>query len=308
MPRGIPTVAQLRAFAALARLQHFGEAADELGIAQPTLSQSLATLEANLQMQLVERRGRQVLVTAAGAQLLPLVERAVAAVDAVAAAAAPRPWLTGGLRMGLIPTIAPYLLPAALAALAEHAPGLELTVREDQTARLLDAVRRGQLDVAVVALPVAEPGLEQISVYAEDFVLATPPDHRYAGADDIPVTALPSTPLLLLDEGHCLRDQALQICGQAGVSEVGAGAARAASLATIVQLVAAGFGCTLLPATAVAVESRGASLAVGRFADPAPGRTIGLVFRSSTARAEEFAELATILRRATAAAGLPTRF
>ena len=306
MAPGSPTLAQLRAFVAVARMGHFGDAAQSLAVSQPSLSQSLATLEANLGLQLIERHPRMVLVTPAGARLLPLAETAVAAVDAVIEAVEPARWLTGPMDLGIIPTIAPYLLPAVLRKVRREAPELVLSVREDQTDRLLEAVRRGELDVAVVALPVDEPGLEQIGLYDEDFVLATSPEDPLAGRSQLPVTVLGDTRLLLLDEGHCLRDQALAVCAQNGVT-VEHDPARSASLATVVQLVAAGMGATLLPATAVPVESRGTSIGVGTFADPAPGRRVGIVFRGSTWRGEEFADFAEILRRAVRKSRLPAR-
>ena len=302
-----PTIAQLRAFVAVGRMRHFGDAAAQLGVSQPTLSQALSTLEANLGLQLIERSPRIVLVTPAGERLLPLAEAAVAAVDAVTDAVEPARWLTGSLRIGIIPTIAPYLLPATLRTLRREAPDLRLTVREDQTWRLLESLRRGELDIAVLALPVAEPGLVEIPVYDEDFVLATSNKSELAGKEDLPTTVLADMHLLLLDEGHCLRDQALDVCAQAGVTGAGHDAARASSLATIVQLVAADMGATLLPATAVPVEARGASIGVATFQAPAPGRKIGLVFRSTSSRTDEFADLAEILRRAVVKAKLPAR-
>ena len=302
-----PTIAQLRAFVAVGRLRHFGDAAALLGVSQPTLSQALSTLEAHLGIQLVERSPRRVLVTPAGERLLPLAEAAVAAVDAVVDAVEPASWLSGPMSIGVIPTIAPYLLPAMLRTLRREAPDLQLTVREDQTARLVEALRRGDLDIAVLALPVLEPGLVEVPVYDEDFLLAVSTDHPLAGQTDIPVSVLTELHLLLLDEGHCLREQALEGCATAGATEAGHDAARSSSLTTIVQLVAAGMGATLLPATAAAVESRGAAVGTGTFAAPAPGRRIGLVARGTTSRAEEFADLAEIVRRAVVKGRLPAR-
>ena len=302
-----PTVAQLRAFVAVARTRHFGEAASLLGISQPTLSQSLAALEANLGVQLLERNPRQVLVTAAGTALLPLARRAVEAIDAVTQAAIPAQWLSGPLRLGIIPTIGPYLLPVLLRTLRDEAPDLQPMVHEDQTARLIEALRHGDIDVAVLALPVEDTNLQQLPVYEEDFVLAVAADDPLADARDVDPGSLAQMRLLLLDEGHCLRDQALAVCMQAGVTDAGADPARAASLPTIVQLVSAGLGVTLLPETAVQVEARGATLGIAHFAAPAPGRTIGLVFRSTSARLNEFQDLAEILRRAITGAKRPAR-
>ncbi len=305
MATAAPTIAQLRAFVAVGRMRHFGDAAAQLGISQPTLSQALSTLESNLGLQLVERSPRMVLVTPAGERLLPLAEAAVSAVDAVVDAAEPVRWLAGPMSIGIIPTIAPYLLPAMLRTLRREAPDLQLSVREDQTWRLVESLRRGDLDIAVLALPVNEHGLVEIPVYDEDFVLAVPAKSPLAGRRELSTQVLREEHLLLLDEGHCLRDQALEVCAKAGATTAGHDAARASSLATIVQLVSAGMGSTLLPATAVPVEARGASLGVATFAGPAPGRRIGLVFRATTSRADEFADLAEIVRRAVAKGKLP---
>ncbi len=302
-----PSVAQLRAFVAVSRLQHFGAAATQLGISQPTLSQLLSKLEANLGLQLIERSSRRVVVTPAGRRLLPHAEAAVEAVHAIVDAVEPTGWLFEALRLGIIPTIAPYLLPTLLGALRDETPDLKLFVREDQTHRLLDALRRDEIDVALLALPVSEPGLVAQPVYEEDFVLAVSADSELAGATDVPVEALRRQPLLLLDEGHCLRDQALEVCALANVLDTGHDAARTSSLPTVVQLVAAGMGATLLPATAVPVETRGASLGIATFADPVPGRRIGLVWRATNSRAERFVDFAQIIRRAGVDRGLPTR-
>lgn len=302
-----PSIAQLRAFVAVSRLRHFGDAAAQLGISQPTLSQLLSKLELNLGLQLVERSSRSVLVTPAGQRLLPHAEAAVEAVDAIVDAVEPAGWLSGSLRMGVIPTIAPYLLPAMLGELRHEAPDIKLVVREDQTHRLVDALRRGEIDVALLALPVNEPGLTAHPVYDEDFVLAVGANSGLARATDVELEVLGRQPLLLLDEGHCLRDQALEVCVLANVADAGHDAARASSLATIVQLVAAGMGATLLPATAVPVEARGASLGIATFAAPIPGRRVGMVWRATNSRAEQFDDFAEMIRHAVVNAGLPAR-
>ncbi len=303
--RSTPTVAQLRAFVAVAEFQHFRDAAASLGVSQPTLSQSLAAMEARLGVRLIERNPRNVLVTSDGQYLLPLAKRAVDAVDAFRAAALPDSWLTGPLHLGVIPTVAPYLLPSILPAVSEQAPDLQLHVHEDQTDRLLDALAKGSIDLAIMALPVADPRVRTEPLYDEDFVLAVPAAHPWAGARDIEAAQLRDEELLFLEEGHCLRDQAVEVCLQSGVTHAGDANARAASLSTIVQLVSAGLGMTFLPDSAVRVETRGAQLGVARFVDPAPGRRIGLVHRRSTTRTEEFEDLAEILRRAVAA-GMPS--
>ena len=296
--RSSPTIAQLRAFVAIAEFQHFRDAAASLGVSQPTLSQALSTLEANLNLRLIERNPRRVLVTAEGQFLLPRAQKAVEAVDAFRSAALPDTWLSGPLHLGVIPTIAPYLLPALLPGVHKEAPDLQLHVHEDQTDRLLDALADGSIDVAVMALPLKDPRVAHVPLYDEDFVLAVPPKHAWDGSTDIAPSQLRDEELLFLEEGHCLREQAVEVCLSSGVTNAGETNARAASLSTIVQLVSAGLGMTFLPDSAVKVETRGAQLGVARFADPAPGRRVVLVHRRSSTRNEEFEDLAEIVRRA----------
>lgn len=299
---------QLRAFLALAQHRHFGSAARALGIAQPTLSQTLAALEDCLGVQLIERSSRSFIVTPAGERLLPFAERAVASVDAVVEAAAPdRAWLAGPLSVGIIPTVGPYVLPTLLRALRRDAPDLAPVIMEDQTSRLLTGVRAGDIDVAILATPVDEGALVERPLYDEDFVVAVPAGHALGGREGITPQALDGIPLLLLDEGHCLRDQAIAASRSSGAQGVDSHAGRAASLSTVVQLVDAGMGITLLPDSAAAVELRRTSVEVGRFAAPAPGRRIVLVYRGTSARAEEYDDLARILRGALSAAKLPVR-
>lgn len=290
-----PTLSQLRAFVAVAEYRHFGTAAVRLSVSQPTLSQALAALEAGLGAQLIERSTRKVLVTAVGQTLLPLAIAALDASDRFVAAAA-GDGSSGPLRIGIIPTIAPYILPSVLPQLRTEMPRHAVHVVEDQTARLLDSLRVGVLDVAIVALPTEANGMVEIPLYTEPFALVVPKDHELAGRDDLSPQVLGGLPLLLLDDGHCLRDQALDVCRAADAHPDTAGDTRATSLATVVQCVAGGLGVTLVPEMALDVETAGADLAVARFADPAPGRTVGLAFRASSARADDYRRLADILR------------
>jgi LysR family transcriptional regulator, hydrogen peroxide-inducible genes activator len=308
--RSSPTLAQLRAFVAICEMRHFGAAARRLGIGQSTLSEAFAALEAGVGARLVERGQRRIVVTPEGRRLLAHAHAAVAAADAFELAAAGLGGLLAGpLRLGLIPTVAPYLLPALLARLDGEAPGLELHVREDQTETLLAALRRGEVDAAVLALPVAEEGLGALALYDEEFVVVVPAGHPWAGRADLAPEAVGSAGLLLLEPGHCLRDQTLALCGAGG-----AGAARApeeeraVSLPTIVQLVAGGLGITVLPASAQRVETRRTRVATARFAgEPPPGRRIGLVFRAGAGRAHEWEQLAGLIRAAVRRARLPVR-
>jgi LysR family hydrogen peroxide-inducible transcriptional activator len=290
-----PTLAGLRAFVAVAEKHHFGGAATTLGVSQSTLSQALAGLEAGLDTRLVERSTRRVRVTTEGMQLLPLAQAVVEAADAFnAAAAGASDPLQGSLRLGLIPTVAPYVLPAVLAGLARRLPALTLRVIEDQTERLLTALREGALDAALIALPADAVGVTEVPIYEEDFLLAVPPGHPLSGKHRVPAAVLAELPLLLLDEGHCLRDQTLDVCQKAGVRAELADT-RAASLATAVQCVTGGLGVTLIPQSAAPVEAARSQLGLAQFAAPRPGRRIGLVFRSSSGRDESYRRLAGII-------------
>ncbi|OWY81302.1 hydrogen peroxide-inducible genes activator [Rhodococcus sp. BUPNP1] len=291
-----PTLSQLRAFVAVATYRHFGTAAARLEVSQPTLSQGLAALENGLGVQLIERSTRRVLVTPVGARLLPYAEVVLDAADGfVDAAAGVSDGLSGPLRVGLIPTVAPYVLPEILPALDAAMPALSLQVVEDQTARLLDALRAGTLDVAVLALPADVSGVIEVPLYDEDFVLVLPTGHELAGRTDLSVSALDDAQLLLLDEGHCLRDQTLDLCRSVDARPA-LGDTRATSLSTVVRCVAGRLGITLVPASAVAVETARGDLEVAQFADPAPGRRIGLVFRSSSPRGVDYRILAETIR------------
>ncbi|MGV9544678.1 hydrogen peroxide-inducible genes activator [Nocardia beijingensis] len=290
-----PTLSQLRAFVAIAEYRHFGTAAARLGVSQPTLSQALAALENGLGLQLIERSTRRVLVTAAGMRLLPKAMATLEAADRFVASAT-GDGLGGTLRMGIIPTVAPYVLPGLLPELRKRLPELRPQIIEDQTARLLDGLRTGVLDVALLAVPTETPGLVEIPLYSEEFVLVTPRGHELAGRGDLAASVLDAQPLLLLDEGHCLRDQTLEACRSADVHPAAVGDTRAASLSTVVQCVAGGLGVTLIPQMAVPTETARGTLDVAHFSAPAPGRTIGLVFRASSARADDYEYLAAIVR------------
>lgn len=301
-----PSLSGLRAFVALARRRHFGSAAADLGVSQPSLSQALATLENGLGFKLIDRTTRRVFLTPEGEALLP---RAIVATDAVeeflAAAMGGSDPLAGPVRFGMIPTVAPYVLPTVLRGAAQRLPGMSLRVVEDQTARLLAALREGTLDVAMLALPADTAGLSEISMYREDFVLALPAGHEMAGARDVHPSSLAELPLLLLDEGHCLRDQALEVCRLAGVTADEAHT-RAASLSTAVHCVAGGLGVTLIPQTAVGSETASGDLATANFAAPVPGRRIGLVYRESAGRTEAYTRLATTITELISAGGQVT--
>jgi LysR family hydrogen peroxide-inducible transcriptional activator len=297
-PSALPTVPQLRAFCAVAEHLHFGAAAADLHISQPAVSAAVAGLEQTLKVQLLERTSRGVQLTPIGATLFAQARGVLDGLeDLVGNAVRGGRRHCGPMRIGMIPTIAPYVLPTVLRTLRKRFPDLEPSVTEDFTDRLLDRLASGRLDVAVMALPSEGDAVVELPLYTEDFVLAVPPGSPLVGATDIDLEVLRDLDLLLLAEGHCLREQTLEVCRQAGISADAAGdSAPAMSLATVSQLVAGGLGATLLPATAVSVEARRDRLGIAHFAAPAPGRRVGLVHRQAAARADEYAELAEVLR------------
>ncbi|WP_432075181.1 LysR substrate-binding domain-containing protein [Streptomyces wuyuanensis] len=295
-----PSLAQLRAFAAVSEHLHFRDAAAAIGMSQPALSGAVSALEEALGVQLLERTTRKVLLSPAGERL---AVRARAVLDAVGElleeAEAVRAPFTGVLRLGVIPTVAPYLLPSVLRLVHGRYPDLDLQVHEEQTSSLLEGLTAGRLDLLLLAVPLGVPGVTELPLFDEDFVLVTYDDHWLGGRQDLPREALRELPLLLLDEGHCLRDQALDICREAGRTEGAPVTTTAAGLSTLVQLVAGGLGVTLLPRTAVQVETgRNPALATGYFADPAPARRVALAMRTGAARQGEFEQFAGALREA----------
>lgn len=283
------TLKQLRYFEALARHGHFGHAAQACAISQPALSMQIKELEEALGAVLVERGPRRLRLTSFGEQAAERARDILRAVDELGdLARASGEQLVGRLRLGVIPTVAPYLLPKIVGALTEAHPALEVRVRETVTPRLIAELDEGRLDAALVALPVSEPSLTEVALFAENFVLVRP------GADDgKPVPSaemLREMRLLLLEEGHCFRDQALAFCKMrsAPPREV----LDASSLSTLVQMVGAGIGVTLIPEMAVPVETRSASVSVARFPAPEPSRTIGMVWRRTSPLADQLEQIA----------------
>ncbi|MEE4491113.1 hydrogen peroxide-inducible genes activator [Streptomyces sp. BE230] len=302
-----PSLSQLRAFAAVAEYLHFRDAAAAIGMSQPALSGAVSALEEALGVQLIERTTRKVLLSPAGERLAVRARVVLHAVgELMEEAEAVRAPFTGVLRLGVIPTVAPYLLPTVLRLVHDRYPDLDLQVHEEQTSSLLEGLAAGRLDLLLLAVPLGVPGVTELPLFDEDFVLVMERDHWLGGRQDIPREALRELPLLLLDEGHCLRDQALDICREAGRTEGAPVTTTAAGLSTLVQLVAGGLGVTLLPRTAVTVETaRNDALTTGYFADPAPARRVALGMRTGAARHEEFEEFAAALRGAMTA--LPVR-
>lgn len=297
-----PTVSQLRTFVTIAENGHFGTAAQKLGISQPSLSQALAALEQGLGVQLIERSTRRVIVTPVGTTLLPYAQATLDSLDAfVSHARGSQGGLVGPMNLGMIPTVTPFLLPALLRRLPDVAPELQLRIVEERTESLVDSLRFGGIDAAVVASRVTSAGTESIDIYDEEFVVVMPEGHPFAGRRDLVVEDLAEMDMLLLDDGHCLRDQVLDLCRTASVRRDPTQAVtRAASLTTVVQCVIGGLGCTLVPLSAVAAECDRTGLELATFAGGAhtAGRTVSLCFRSSSSRAEDFTVIADSIARA----------
>jgi LysR family hydrogen peroxide-inducible transcriptional activator len=268
------TLRDLRYLLAVAEHEHFGRAAEACGVSQPTLSVQVRKLEEVLGVALFERASKAVTPTAACEQLIGHARAAVAAADAVVAAAQGlRDPLAGRLRIGIIPTLAPYLLPLVFAPLRAALPTLEIEPWEDQTAALLRRLRANELDAAVLATEVAEPDVASRVLFDEPFLAAMPPEHKLAGAPAVAEADLVPD-VLVLSDGHCLRDQVLAACGQAAA----AGSMRATSLATLLNMVAAGYGTTLIPGLA-AGAAQDAGIVLRPLAVPA-GRTVRLAWRA----------------------------
>lgn len=290
------TLRQLRYFDALARHSHFGRAATACAISQPALSMQIKELEDALGTVLIERAARQVRLTRCGEEMAARVRDILRSVDELGDfARASQGRLAGRLRIGMIPTIAPYLLPSVMGTLSRLHPELDVHVREATTQRLIDELADGRIDTAILALPVAEPSLTEVPLFSERFVLVQPRgDHKPPPAAE----ALREMRLLLLEEGHCFRDQALSFCNAhaSGPREL----LDASSLSTLVQMVSAGMGVTLIPEMAVAVETRSAAVAVTQFKGPQPSRTVGMIWRRTSPLAGQLLQLSEIIARSAA--------
>jgi LysR family hydrogen peroxide-inducible transcriptional activator len=285
----------LRYLVAVADHRHFGRAAARCCVSQPTLSAQLKKLEQSLGVQLIERTPNNVSLTAAGEEIVARARRIIEASDEVVALARNQhDPLAGRLRVALLPTIGPYLLPRVAPAIRKRLPRVALCLFEYQTAPMLERLRAGELDLGILALPVELTGLVARELYREPFVVALPEHHALAARATVPVTELKNETLLLLEEGHCLRDQALEVCGRVGLRD--SQDFRATSLETLRQMVAAGAGVTLLPELAGRGAYRSARGVVLRpFAKPVPQRHIGAVWRKSTARGAVIAVLCELI-------------
>ena len=289
------TLRQLRYFHILSREGHFGRAAEAAAISQPALSMQIRELEENLGIQLFERTARRVRLTGFGEAFATRVEGVLQSVDELEEMARTSTGrLAGRFRMGIIPTIAPYLLPDIMASLNRALPDLDLNIRESQTARLIDELIAGKLDMALVALPVSQASLHEEKLFEEEFVLVRSKSDEHLPVP--PADELREMRLLLLEEGHCFREQALAFCSLQSIRprEMLDGS----SLSTLVQLVSSGLGITLIPEMAIKVETRSAPVSTARFPKPAPSRSIGMVWRKTSPMAADYMRIADLVRQA----------
>jgi LysR family transcriptional regulator, hydrogen peroxide-inducible genes activator len=299
------TLRQLRYLASLARHRHFGRAAQDCAVTQPALSMQIRELEREIGTDLVERRPGDIALTDTGREVARRAERVLAATRDLVDFARHRDVLSGHLALGIIPTLAPYVLPRLLPRLQTSYPQLRLEVRETQTRMLLDELVGGKLDCVMLALPAEGADVETLVLFDDPFLLAVPaadplPAHAPVSVDDVDQRRL-----ILLEEGHCLRDQALAFCAapklNASSRDAPAGLG-ATSLATVMQMVANGYGVTLVPEVAVDVEVRDERVKLLRFNAPEPARTVGLAWRRTSPRKEDFAALGKVVKQTLAAA------
>ncbi|MEJ2375387.1 MAG: hydrogen peroxide-inducible genes activator [Pseudolabrys sp.] len=287
------TLRQLRYLASLARHRHFGRAAEDCAVTQPALSMQIRELERELGADLVERRPGEIVLTDIGVEVAERAEQILTATRDLVAFARHRNVLSGQLRLGIIPTLAPYVLPRVLPGLQAAYPRLRLEVRETQTAILLDELGRGALDVVMLALPPDGADVETLMLFDDRFLLAVPVRDPRPARKRVGVADVDQSRLILLEEGHCLRDQALAFCGNPRRDQpAGLGAT---SLTTVMQMVVNGYGVTLVPEVAVDAELHDNRVKLLRFAEPEPARSIGLAWRHTSPRAKDFQALGEVV-------------
>ena len=297
---------QLRYLAAIAQHEHFGRAAAACSVTQPALSMQIKELERELKVVLIERRRQGMQLTEEGREVARRAARIITDVrDLVDYAHHRNSTLSGPLHLGVIPSVAPYLLPPLLPVLRQRHADLELHLRETRTDQLLAELADGKLDVLVLALPVEGHDIETLALFEDPFFLAVPSSHNLSGKVRATPELLANDRLLLLEEGHCLREQALAYCHLRQVAQLDTFGA--SSLSTIVQMVAHGLGITLLPRLSLDVETRQSGIKLLRFAEPEPTRTLGLAWRATSPRRHEFLELAELIRAVEAGSRSGTR-
>jgi LysR family hydrogen peroxide-inducible transcriptional activator len=299
------TLTELRYIVAVARERHFGRAAEACFVSQPTLSVAVKKLEEELGVALFERGPGEVTVTPAGQRIVEQAQRVLEEASRIKEiAAAGRDPLAGPLRLGAIYTIGPYLLPKLIPILRRNAPAMQLHIQENFTHRLVEMLKSGEVDVALVALPLEEPGIATRAVYDEPFMVAVPKGHPWENRKRVTSEELAQESLLLLGEGHCFRDQVLDICHVVRSKDRSALAktVEGGSLETIRQMVAGGVGITVLPATSVGSSGSGGDLIrIVPFGRPAPVRRVGIAWRKSFPRPEAI----QVMQKSIAACNLP---
>jgi len=304
------TLRQLRYLSALAKHGHFGRAAEACAVTQPALSMQIRDLERTLGVAVVERRPGDVMLTDVGREIARRAEDVLTASrDLVDFARHRGGLLTGRLTLGVIPSLAPYLLPRILPLLQTRFPELRLELRETQTRQLVEDIKSGTLDAAMLALPVGEPDIDTIVLFEDLFLLAVPSDDPRQEATRVAAEDIDQSRLILLEDGHCLRDQALAFCATAARSRpasAGGTAFGASSLTTVMQMVAGGYGVTLIPQIAADVERRDGRVKFLRLKNPQPGRSIGLAFRRTSPRKADFAALGEVVKDSMGIAPAPT--
>jgi LysR family transcriptional regulator, hydrogen peroxide-inducible genes activator len=295
------TLRQLRYLASLARHRHFGRAAEDCAVTQPALSMQVRELEREIGAELVERRPGEITLTELGVEVAQRAERILAATRDLLDFARHRDVLSGELRLGIIPTLGPYVLPRLLPRLQSGYPQLRLDVRETLTKGLIGELVAGNLDVVLLALPVDGDDVETLQLFEDPFLLAVPADDPMPEERRVAMADVDRRRLILLEEGHCLRDQALAFCASAsGDAPAGLGAT---SLATVLQMVANNYGVTLVPQVAAGADVRDRRVKLLRFAEPQPARTIGLAWRRTSPRKQDFIALGEVIVQALSQSG-----
>ena len=295
------TLRQLRYLTSLARHRHFGRAAADCAVTQPALSMQVRELEREIGAELVERRPGEIALTDIGLDVAERAGQILTAARDLVDFARHRNVLSGTLKLGIIPTLAPYILPRVLPRLQAKYPQARLEVRETQTKLLLEELGRGELDAAMLALPAEGGDVETLRLFDDAFLLAVPAGDALPARARVNVTDVDQRRLILLEEGHCLRDQALAFCAApkfAASRRDAAAGLGATSLATVMQMVANGYGVTLLPEVAAETEGRDARVKLLRFNAPEPARTVGLAWRRTSPRKKDFEALGAIIRHA----------
>jgi LysR family hydrogen peroxide-inducible transcriptional activator len=294
------TLRQLRYLSALAKHGHFGRAAEACAVTQPALSMQIRDLERTLGVAVVERRPGDVMLTDVGREIARRGDEVLTASrDLVDFARHRSGLLTGRLTLGVIPSLAPYLLPRILPTLQTRFPELRLELRETQTRQLVEEIKNGALDAAMLALPLGEPDIDTVPLFDDLFLLAVPAGDPRSETRRVTVGDIDQSRLILLEDGHCLRDQALAFCATAARgrgASAGGTAFGASSLTTVLQMVAGGYGVTLIPQIAADVEQRDGRVKFLRLENPQPGRRIGLAFRRTSPRKADFGALGDVVK------------